>query len=149
MCFLLDIKVPVQLHSTTWPTNAFFPDQTLASLLVCDFLLKCASQFLTLHFQVEDPSEAVEDMRDKADLATLIRGGDLDGLSAPMNPTVLEITRKKYKFAEVRFHRDVLRTQKRVAQILILIRASLPVVATILPSRRNALPPQSRPQRQS
>jgi hypothetical protein len=51
---------------------------------------------------VEDPSETFDDMRDKADLFTLISGGDLEGLSAPVDRATSEKIRKKYKLADVR-----------------------------------------------
>jgi hypothetical protein len=41
-------------------------------------------------------------MRDKADLHTLLTGGDLEGLSAPIPRATTEAIRKKYKLADVR-----------------------------------------------
>ena len=41
-------------------------------------------------------------MRDKADLHTLLSGGDLSSLCAPIPRPTTEAIRKKYKLADVR-----------------------------------------------
>lgn len=41
-------------------------------------------------------------MRDKGDLHTLLAGGDLSSLSAPIPRAIIEAIRKKYKLADVR-----------------------------------------------
>jgi histone acetyltransferase 1 len=51
---------------------------------------------------VEDPSEAFEDLRDKADLYTLISSGEFDNLKAPLDKKITEPLRKKFKLANVR-----------------------------------------------
>ncbi|KAM0753903.1 histone acetyltransferase type B catalytic subunit [Meredithblackwellia eburnea MCA 4105] len=56
---------------------------------------------------VEDPAEAFEDMRDKADLHMLITEGALSGLTAPISRDVSETIRKKYKLADRQFYRLV------------------------------------------
>ncbi|GAA5885406.1 hypothetical protein JCM6882_009607 [Rhodosporidiobolus microsporus] len=56
---------------------------------------------------VEDPSETFDDMRDKCDLHTLIAGGDLEGITAPLDREKTETIRKKYKLADRQFYRLV------------------------------------------
>ncbi|GAA5830264.1 hypothetical protein JCM11251_001287 [Rhodosporidiobolus azoricus] len=56
---------------------------------------------------VEDPSETFDDMRDKCDLYTLIEGGDLQGITAPLDREKTEAIRKKYKLADRQFYRLV------------------------------------------
>ncbi|KAL8293125.1 hypothetical protein RQP46_000819 [Phenoliferia psychrophenolica] len=56
---------------------------------------------------VEDPSETFEDMRDKADLHTLLSASALDSLSAPIPRSLTEPIRKKYKLADRQFYRLV------------------------------------------
>ena len=51
---------------------------------------------------MEDPSEPFEDMRDKSDLSTLLSGGDLERMTAPLDRVATEAIRKKYKLADVR-----------------------------------------------
>ncbi|GAA6037103.1 hypothetical protein JCM8097_008736 [Rhodosporidiobolus ruineniae] len=54
---------------------------------------------------VEDPSETFDDMRDKCDLYTLIEGGDLKEIKAPLDREKTEVIRKKYKLADRQFYR--------------------------------------------
>ncbi|GAA5848528.1 hypothetical protein JCM8547_004540 [Rhodosporidiobolus lusitaniae] len=56
---------------------------------------------------VEDPSETFDDMRDKCDLHTLIAGGDLADIRAPLDRTKTEAIRTKYKLADRQFYRLV------------------------------------------
>ncbi|GAA6009078.1 hypothetical protein JCM10207_004085 [Rhodosporidiobolus poonsookiae] len=56
---------------------------------------------------VEDPSETFDDMRDKCDLYTLIEGGDLKDVKAPLDRDVTEAIRLKYKLADRQFYRLV------------------------------------------
>ena len=62
-----------------------------------------SSTFTDVCDTVEDPSEPFEDMRDKSDLSTLLSGGDLEEMSAPLDRVVTEQIRKKYKLADVSF----------------------------------------------
>lgn len=43
-----------------------------------------------------------EDLRDKADLYTLIASGDFEDLKAPLDKAVTEPLRRKHKLADVR-----------------------------------------------
>ncbi|GAA5935242.1 hypothetical protein JCM1841_002861 [Sporobolomyces salmonicolor] len=67
---------------------------------------------------VEDPSETFEDMRDKCDLYTLLEGGDLKGLSAPVDRAFAESIRKKYKLADRQFY--------RLVEMILLLTLSVP-----------------------
>ncbi|GAA5859267.1 hypothetical protein JCM1840_003825 [Sporobolomyces johnsonii] len=67
---------------------------------------------------VEDPSETFEDMRDKCDLYTLLEGGDLKGLTAPVDRAFAESIRKKYKLADRQFY--------RLVEMILLLTLSVP-----------------------
>lgn len=54
-------------------------------------------------------------MRDKADLSTLLSGGDLEDLEAPIDRAESEAIRKKYKLADVRFHTSASRNKTNFA----------------------------------
>ena len=96
--------LPLQPRCTRSHTRTFSPGQKSANSLV-SYLPNDPSthnfRLILLPSAVEDPSEAFEDLRDKADLYTLISSGEFDDLKAPLDKKVTEPLRKKFKLADV------------------------------------------------
>jgi hypothetical protein len=97
--FLLFLQPPSTLSATK--TSSAAP-KSANSVVRFSAPLPLSPELTLLCDIVEDPSETFDDMRDKCDLYTLIEGGDVKDLTAPLDRTKTEAIRTKYKLADVR-----------------------------------------------